>query len=114
MKIKIFQINRERDPDFLKFKGLTDLHFRTGSPNPNPAIYDKVFDGCVDAKTLEDVFVLFNQDQRPENFAGHSLSISDVVVVEQSNSCVVPLGSYYCDTWGWPKLQEFNFQEETK
>ena len=47
---------------------------------------------------LEAVFVKFNLD-RPEDFKGHSLSVSDVVVMDNK--------AYYVDTVGFQQLKEF-------
>ena len=57
-------------------------------------------------RNLEDVFVLFNSG-RPEDFRGHSLSVSDVVEVEDAAS-ITP-GFYFCDSIGF---KEIPFQPE--
>ena len=57
-------------------------------------------------RNLEDVFVLF-QSGRPEGFQGHSLSVSDVVEVEDAVS-ITP-GFYFCDSIGF---KEIPFQPE--
>ena len=44
---------------------------------------------------------MFNLNH-PNDYNGHSLSVSDVVqVIELSN---VEAGFYYCDSFGWRKL----------
>ena len=40
----------------------------------------KVFEGAVEVDTLEGVYQMFNCDC-PEDFQGHSLSVSDVVEI---------------------------------
>lgn len=60
----------------------------------------------VKCRNLEDVFVLF-QSGRPEGFQGHSLSVSDVVEVEDAAS-ITP-GFYFCDSIGF---KEIPFQPE--
>ena len=55
---------------------------------------------------LEDVFVLFHSG-RPDGFRGHSLSVSDVVEVEDAAS-MTP-GFYFCDSVGF---KEIPFQPE--
>ena len=47
-------------------------------------------------EALEWVFDKFNCD-RPHDFYGHSLSVSDVVWIEGE-------GFYYCDSFGWEQL----------
>ena len=56
-----------------------------------------------DALTLEDIYRIFNDRifnvERPEDFKGHSLSVSDVVKM--------PDGYWYCDSFGWVRLKEW-------
>ena len=94
MRIKIYQINTERDPGRVKFMGLAHLKNEV-----DPASYDEVFSGNVDCKDLEDVFAKFNTDGHPLH-RGHSLSVSDVVLTEDS--------AFYCDTFGF---KEIDFDE---
>jgi len=47
------------------------------------------------ALSLDDIYYIFNM-QRPGDFNAHSLSVSDVVET--------PDGFYYCDSFGWIKL----------
>ena len=61
-------------------------------------LYDKVFDGEVDAGDLEDVYRIFNID-KPDGYTGRSLSVSDVVEVVKSDD-VRPC-FYYCDSIGF-------------
>lgn len=106
MKINIYQINRDRDPQRLKFLGLDAVRKVLRSAEPDCAVYDKVYSGDVKCRNLEDVFVLFNSG-RPEGFRGHSLSVSDVVEVEDAAS-ITP-GFYFCDSIGF---KEIHFQPE--
>ena len=55
-----------------------------------------------DHTILEDLFICFNLC-RPEDFYGHSLSISDVVVLSREGEC----RSYYTDSFGFEQLQDF-------
>ena len=106
MKINIYQINRNRDTQQLKFMGLDAVRKVLRSAEPDCAAYDKVYSGDVKCRNLEDVFVLF-QSGRPEGFQGHSLSVSDVVEVEDAAS-ITP-GFYFCDSIGF---KEIPFQPE--
>lgn len=85
MKINIYQVNQDRDTQRLKFMGLDAVRKVLRSAEPDCAAYDKVYSGNVKCRNLEDVFVLF-QSGRPEGFQGHSLSVSDVVEVEDAAS----------------------------
>ena len=106
MKINIYQINQDRDTQRLKFMGLDAVRKVLRSAEPDCAAYDKVYSGDVKCRNLEDVFVLF-QSGGPEGFQGHSLSVSDVVEVEDAAS-ITP-GFYFCDSIGF---KEIPFQPE--
>ena len=106
MKINIYQINQDRDTQRLKFMGLDAVRKVLRSAEPDCAAYDKVYSGDVKCRNLEDVFVLFQSGQ-PEGFPGHSLSVSDVVEVEDAAS-ITP-GFYFCDSIGF---KEIPFQPE--
>ena len=51
-----------------------------------------------DVGLLEQVFEIFNID-RPEDFKGHSLSVSDIVKVDNKY--------YYCEIFGWKDITEY-------
>ena len=59
MKIKIYQIDVDRDEDDVAFASLDETIMRQGESRINSEIYDKVFDGDVDCETLEDVYTKF-------------------------------------------------------
>lgn len=69
-----------------------------GSPNLND--YDVVFTGelleeCDELVMCEQLFTTFNINH-PENFKGHSLSVSDIVKINENY--------YFCDNFGFVKL----------
>lgn len=78
MKIKVYQINMDRDEKRIAFESLDRL--KSQNLAIDSSIYDTVFDGEVDGDTLEDVFRIFNIE-RPEGYRGRSLSVSDIVEV---------------------------------
>ena len=100
MKIKIFQINQQRDKDNIKFMDLNYIREKVGYLTAN--IYDIVFSGDVNCQSLEEVYTAFNRDIRPEGFSGHSLSVSDVVQIIDSEE--YEPGFYFCDSIGWQQL----------
>lgn len=62
--------------------------------------YKQVYDGNIDAEesvieTLEKIYLMFNLS-KPNDFHGHSLSISDVVELDREK--------YYVDRFGWKKV----------
>lgn len=78
MRLRIYQMNLDRDDQMLKFRSYDDFLKKGGV---NPAQYDCVFFGDLDAKNLDDVFTILNRDKKPGIFQGHSLSVSDVVEI---------------------------------
>lgn len=63
--------------------------------------YDKVYYGIDDEKIegkalLEKLFEKFNINH-PEDFTGHSLSVSDIVILYDDKDYKY----YYCDSIGW-------------
>ena len=81
MRVQIYQINSERDKERQKFFDLKE------GTNPDPSIYDEVFDAEIDETDLEAIYARFNTDHHPL-FRGHSLSVSDVVVMDgKANIC---------------------------
>lgn len=96
MKIRVFQIDSEKDGNRLKFRSLNEVMENGGLDS---AIYHQVYGGIVNAANIEDVFALCNLNH-PPGYYGHSLSVSDVVeICEGENK-----GFYYCDTIGFKKV----------
>ena len=85
MRVQIYQINSERDKERQKFMNLKD------GENPDPSIYDEVFDAEIDETDLESIYARFNTDRHPL-FRGHSLSVSDVVVMDGKASICQNVG----------------------
>lgn len=58
--------------------------------------------------TVEDIYQIFNQyDKRPQDFKGHSLSVSDVVVLHQNGRDT----AHYVDSFGFSDVTQ-TFQKE--
>ena len=67
------------------------------------ANYDLVYTAPLDEKTtLEDIYRTFNIDH-PADFKGHSLSVSDVVVLQRGGQQT----AHYCDSFGFQEVPEF-------
>ena len=101
MEIKLYQINMSRDEKGLAFMNYAFVKEHTRTDRIDQRIYDCVFDGEVDCKSLESVFALFNF-RHPEGYRGRSLSVSDVVEVIKSDH--VPKGQYFCDSIGFKEV----------
>lgn len=95
MKIKVYQINMDRDTNNVKFTGYKNLARWQGTSDIDSSLYDEVFSGEVEATDLEAVYCTFNHEP-PALHRGHSLSKSDIVVTED--------GAFYCDTVGFKKV----------
>lgn len=102
MNIKIYQINSDRDVNRVLFVGLDRIEKWQGSSDVDSSLYDKVYEGTVDCKSLEDVYHMFNMNRPPE-FTGHSLSVSDVVEICDETSSLA-CGFYFCDSIGFKKI----------
>ena len=98
MKIRIFQINQDRDTNRLKFCGLEKLPDK----QIDASIYDRVFAGQIEGKTLEDVFQRFNTEGHPLH-RGHSLSVSDIVELQEPVGNLAA-GFYFCDSFGFQNV----------
>ena len=69
----------------------------------DPANYEKIYTAPLTPGTsLEGIYEKFNFD-RPEDFKGHSLSVSDVVVLHQNGQDTV----HYVDSIGFLQVPEF-------
>ena len=95
MRIKIYQINPDRDKNKVKFHNLKNTRRFQGTADIDPSVYDEVFNGEVDSDNLEEIFRQFNTEGHPLH-RGHSLFVSDVVVTKD--------GAYYCDSIGFQKV----------
>ena len=95
MKIKIYQIPEEKDRRNLMFRNYENAQSRGGV---DLAEYDLVFDGEVEANSLENVYCLFNQHSLiPQDYRGRSLSVSDIVETAE--------GFFFCDSVGFVELE---------
>ena len=98
MKIKVFQVDPQRDQHYTLFRSYESVMQSAGQIDPG--IYKTVFDGNVDAQDLEDVFAVLNFNH-PVGYNGHSLSVSDIVEVEGR-------GCFYCDSLGFKEVPDFD------
>ena len=66
--------------------------------------YNKLYEAAADADTdsLDKIYTKFNI-AHPEGFKGHSLSKSDIVVINQDGKRT----AYYVDSWGFQEVKGF-------
>ena len=96
MRLKIYQINTNRDSNGVKYWGYSDLSKFQDDENVDVTLYDQVFDADMDEMSLEEIFYRFNHEKHPL-YRGHSLSVSDVVVTDK--------GTFFCDTLGYKEIE---------
>ena len=102
MDIKLYQINQNRDEERRALLSTEALARRGFGPKViDSSIYDCVFEGTVNCSDLEEVYTLFNVNP-PEDFQGHSMSVSDVVVEGRT--------AFFCDSIGF---RQVTFDEST-
>lgn len=102
--VGIYQLNDKSDIYDLRFKSLISLNDKGISPDKDNYRLVYAFDVSDDKQIseeqlLEDVYEKFNI-QRPGDFKGHSLSVSDIVVIQDNGS----ISSHYCDTIGFSEI----------
>ena len=84
-----------------RFEPLDSIH-RNGL-SVNPANYELVYHApLTPGEGLEDIYTRFNID-RPADFTGHSLSVSDIVVLHEDGQDT----AHYCDRVGFTQVPEF-------
>ena len=101
----IYQLCRDA-PVELRFANLGSL-----AAPPDPANYEAVYTREVypdddTGRILENFYYIFN-DERPGDFVGHSLSVSDIVALKQDGK----VSYHYCDSMGFQELPAFQKPE---
>lgn len=97
----IYQLKENADNRNIRFEGLDQL--RQANIAPALPMYDKVYTGKLPAgKTLDDIFTEFNIN-RPADFTGHSLSVSDIIAIKEDFG----ITAHYVDSFGFENLPEF-------
>lgn len=101
MKLQILQLKsipELRNYMFTSMSLLEKLNLKVDLNNYNEVyeddLYSSIFSKNIDI--LEEIYQKFNIGQKPESYKGHSLSVSDIVVLDGVN--------YYVDSFGFIKL----------
>ena len=101
MKLQILQLKSTpelRNYMFTSMSLLENLNLKVDLNNYNEVyvddLYSSIFSKNIDI--LEEIYQKFNMGQKPESYKGHSLSVSDIVVLDGVN--------YYVDSFGFIKL----------
>ena len=101
----IYQLRRDA-PVELRFASLGSL-----AAPPDPANYEAIYTREVypdddTSRILENFYYIFN-NERPGDFVGHSLSVSDIVALKQDGK----VSYHYCDSMGFQELPAFQKPE---
>ena len=96
---KIYQLKNSHENHAIRFEGYS-LAEKHGEP-AKPENYDLVYTGSLDEfkveNKLEAIYTKFNLD-RPEDFKGHSLSVSDIIVMNNEAN--------YVDSYGFVDVSD--------
>ena len=104
----IYQLKRGNETLDYRFEPLDSIH-RNGL-SVKPENYELVYQAPLSAGvSLEDIYTRFNIN-RPANFTGHSLSISDIVVLHENGRD----SAHYCDRLGFSQVPEFLYPVQEK
>lgn len=108
-KFQIYQLPGGEKYHGVRFEGLDRL--KAEGVQLNRDDYELVYEGLVGEfrgnATLEGIFTQFNTNQ-PADFSGHSLSVSDVIVISMDDKDT----AYYCDSFGFTEMPEFFLEKE--
>ncbi len=99
-RFAIYQMDTggEHTYQFMGFESAQELGYNIEGKD-----YKMVYTGSwVPMITLDNIFERFNID-RPDDFHGHSLSVSDVIVTKQGEE----IKAYYVDSFGFQELPDF-------
>ena len=102
---RVWQLKPESDLR-MRFISLADFCKEFGEPQMSD--YQTVYDGEVETNNLEALYTKFNIDH-PPGYAGHSLSMSDVLELYDENGS----NFFYCDRFGFQEIG-FTSSEQTQ
>lgn len=106
---KIYQLPGGEKYHGIRFESIDRL--KADGVQLNKDDYELMYEGEVGEfrgnATLEALFAQFNND-RPDDFSGHSLSVSDVIVISVDGKDT----AYFCDSFGFTEMPEFFREKE--
>ncbi len=103
----IYQLKDNEYTDKIKFQNMDFLKRKDISVSKDN--YNLVYTAQLKENIgLERLFIIFNSE-RPDDFKGHSMSVGDVVVLNQGGKVT----SHFVDSFGFAELPDFAFQDRT-
>ena len=100
-RFAIYQLKDSEETRDIRFESLNSL--RSRGLNVDKSNYNHVYSAPLsDGDTLDKIFEKFNIDH-PNDFTGHSLSVSDVIVIYQGRNIKI----HYVDRIGFTEIPEF-------
>ena len=97
----IYQLKDDDSLHYIRFEGLTRLHKEGNEVERDN--YNLVYEAALKPGTsLDDLYYEFNM-QHPKDFRGHSMSVSDIVVLHKGDEDK----AFYVDTFGFTEVPEF-------
>ena len=97
--------DKEKDYTFMPYHMMQGMDVKI-----NISRYRLVYESKIRrSASLDDIFEIFNID-RPSDFKGHSLSVSDVVAIKEGEIWT----AYFVDSFGFAKIEEFFIPDEKK
>ena len=97
----IYQLKDDDSLRYIRFEGLDRLQAEGNKVDPDN--YNLVYEAELKPGTsLDDLYYQFNM-QHPEDFRGHSMSVSDIVVLHQGDEDK----AFYVDRFGFTEVPEF-------
>lgn len=97
----IYQLIDNDSTRYLRFEPYDRL--QAAGHSVDPSNYSSVYTDQLDASdTLDAIYMRFNTDH-PSNFTGHSLSVSDVIVLIKDHTKT----AFYIDSHGFKEIPEF-------
>ena len=101
-RFTIWQIREGSPAEAFEFMGMD--YIRQMGMEIRQEDYREVYAGAlVPGTSLEDLYIQFNGPKMPEDFTGHSLSVSDMVVVHRDGED----HAFYVDRFGYEEVPEF-------
>ena len=104
MRIKIYQINPDRDINRVRNERLSNLERCQGTPEIQASLYDEVFNAEMDFNGLDALYTQFNTIGHPLHRGGQ-MKVSDIIVTDD--------GAFYFDRFGFAPV-DFDVSQAQK